>query len=444
MGPAGHSATVEMRSWGRAHRGLQYRAAPRFTDEIPALVEASRAAGMSTLAVGLGRSYGDSGLNLGQAAIDASGLDRVLAFDSATGVLRAEAGASLSQIILRAAPHGWFLPTTPGTRFVTLAGAVANDVHGKNHHHAGTFGASVRRLGLYRSGQGLVEAAPGENADLFAATIGGLGLTGAILWVEFQLSRIGSCLIDVETIPFATPEEFFALAQESADGFEHTVALIDCTSATGRGLFSRGNWRDDGVFTLHDDGRTPGLPIDLPGFALNPLSLRLFNQLYYRRGKSQPRIQAQHYAPVFYPLDAIRGWNRLYGSGGFYQFQCVTPIEAGVGPVKALLSEIADAREGSFLAVLKTFGDKASPGLLSFPRPGVTLALDFSNRGDRTLALLSRLDDIVMGAGGRIYPAKDGRAPPAAFMAGYPNLNQFAAWVDPAFSSSFWRRIHHG
>ena len=443
----GHSQTLGLKAWGRVHTGPHYLAAPQFADQVAGLMRASRDFGLSTLPVGLSRSYGDSGLNLQQAAIDMSRLDRVLAFDPATGVLRAEAGLSLSEVIRRFAPRGWFLPTTPGTRFVTLGGAVGNDVHGKNHHRAGTFGASVRRLGLLRSDEGLVETTPDLNPELFAATIGGLGLTGIILWVELQLVPIQSCRIDQETIAFAGCDEFLALARESEAGFEHTVAWVDCASGAGgktRGVFSRGNWRTDGDFTIHGDRQRIRLPVDLPGFALNPLTLKAFNEFYYRLQLSKPRQAIDHYTAAFYPLDAIGGWNRLYGPRGFYQFQCVTPFEAGAEPVAELLRAIAASGEGSFLAVLKTFGDKPSPGLMSFPRPGLTLALDFSNRGEATLELLSRLDDIVAAAGGRLYPAKDGRMPPAMFRLGYPNLPQFASRIDPALSSSFWRRIQNG
>jgi L-gulonolactone oxidase len=373
-----------------------------------------------------------------------AGLDRVLAFDPSTGVLRAEAGISLGEVIRRVAPHGWFLPTTPGTRFVTLGGAVANDVHGKNHHHMGTFGTNVRRIGLLRSDLGAVEVGPGDNAGLFPATVGGLGLTGVILWVEIQLTPIRSCFLDSERISFGDLEEFRQIAAESTEGFEHTVSWIDCATATRekvRGVFNRANWRDDGRFVLHDDRQRLSLPFDLPGFALNPLTLRAFNEVYYRLQSAPPKQRTEHYTATFYPLDAIGRWNGLYGRRGFFQHQCVTPEEAGVEPIGEMLAAISAAGEGSFLAVLKTFGPKPSPGLLSFPRPGFTLALDFANRGTRTYQLLARLDDIVAAAGGRIYPAKDGCMSPALFAAGYPQLDRFRAAIDPSFSSSFWRRV---
>lgn len=442
----GFQTTDQMRSWGRTPIGETAAAYPRFLDEIPRLLTAATADGMSCLAVGFGRSYGDSGLNLGQATISMVNLDRSIAFDPASGVLRAEAGMSLGSVIKLATPHGWFLPTTPGTRFVTLGGAVANDVHGKNHHRAGTFGCCIRRLALLRSDQGLVEIGPHDHPDLFKATIGGLGLTGIILWIEIQLVRIESTYLCSERIPFTTLAEFEALARESEALFEHTVAWVDCATASPkrvRGIYTRSNWSSDRRFDLHDDQTRLSLPIDLPGFALNPITLRAFNELYFHRQAAHPRRSSEHYTTTFYPLDAVGGWNRLYGARGFFQHQCVTPAEAGIEPIGEMLAAIAAAGEGSFLAVLKGFGSKASPGLMSFPQPGFTLALDFSNRGEQTRELLKRLDDIVSAAGGRLYPAKDGRMPSEIFSRGYPNLNRFKQALDPALSSSFWRRLNH-
>ena len=448
MTPHSFDLTVGRRSWGRVERGPQYVASPAFLEEAALLLQRATDAGLSVLAGGLGRSYGDSALNLGHAVIDTTRLDRVIAFDCDRGVLRAEAGLSLSETVRRVLPHGWFLPTTPGTRFVTLGGAVANDVHGKNHHQAGAFGCSVRRLGLIRSDRGLIELSPAEEPELFAATIGGLGLTGLIAWVEIQLAPVRSAYLDQETVAFPDLDGFFALSRESETAFEHTVAWVDCTRAgqrLGRGVFNRALWRNDGRLDTHDDERMLTLPVDLPNFALNPITLKLFNeQLYLRAPKGRPARSAQHYVPVFYPLDVVGRWNRLYGSRGFFQYQCQIPPDCSRDAVRELLQTIAKSGEGSFLAVLKTFGEKRSPGLLSFPSPGVTLALDFANKGDETYALLSRLDDITAAAGGRLYPAKDGRIPPAMFRAGYSNWERFSWSVDPAFSSSFWRRVNNG
>jgi L-gulonolactone oxidase len=445
-GPAGFALTSGRTGWGRVVRGPQYVAAPRFADAAPALLRAARSAGLSALGVGLGRSYGDSGLNLGQAVIDMTRCDRVLAFDPVSGLLRAEAGMALGDLIRRVAPYGWFLPTTPGSRFVTLGGAVANDVHGKNHHRAGTFGASVTRLGLFRSDRGYVEAAPGEDTELFQATVGGLGLTGVVLWVELRLAAIGGTRLDQSAVPFPDLAAFFALAAEAQRRFEHVVAWVDCTArgaALGRGVLFRADWRADGRFDLPREAGRRILPVDLPGRALNPLTLRLLNTLY-RVAAGRRRTVVRRYDQVFYPLDAIEGWNRAYGARGFFQYQCVIPPRPGPDAIRALLAEVTGAGEGSTLAVLKLFGDRPSPGLLSFPFEGVTLALDFANRGEASLRLLSRLDAIVAAAGGRLYPAKDSRMPSALFRAGYPGLARFSGLVDPALSSSFWRRVADG
>lgn len=431
-------------SWGRVKRLRTACARPTFIDQLPAVMRS--AASASLLAVGLGRSYGDSGLNGGGAIVDMSALDHVVGFDPTTGVLRAEAGLSLSEMLRIVVPHGWFLPTTPGTRFVTLGGAVANDVHGKNHHAAGTLGCHVRRIGLHRSDAGLVEISPQDTPELFAATVAGLGLTGLIAWVELQLTRVPSSFVTAETLPFRGYVEFAALARDSAERFEHTVAWIDCTTGhdgkSTRGLFNRANWLTDGLYQSHNDRSKAALPLELPGFAINQLSLKAFNTLYFNAGAMSSGLKRVHYAPFFYPLDAIRNWNRAYGRAGFYQYQCVVPTSAADAAVPAMLGEIARSGQGSCLAVLKTFGDRPSPGMLSFPAEGTTLALDFPNRKAETHRLFERLDAIVGEAHGRLYPAKDGRMPAPLFRAGYAALDRFTPHVDPNFKSDFWRRMN--
>lgn len=433
------------RSWGRVIQAEHLAARPSHRDELPGLLAEARAAEGSMLAVGLGRSYGDTNLNPGGPLIQMSGLDRFIAFDPETGVLRAEAGTSLSQVLRLAVPRGWFLPTTPGTRYVTLGGAVANDVHGKNHHSAGTFGRHVRRLGLMRSDRaGAIEIGPDREPELFAASIGGLGLTGVIAWVEIGLVRTPSAFLDQKIETFGGLPDFFRIAQDATGRYEHTVAWIDCTASganLGRGIFNLANWTNDGKRELHEDAKGPTMPIEAPSFALNPLTLRAFNALYYAKGKFDQGRSKVHYTSAFYPLDAIRRWNLLYGPNGFYQYQCAIPHVAAPDAVAEMLKRIAKSGEGSFLAVLKTLGDLPSPGLLSFPLPGATLALDFRNLGAKTLTLLAELDAIVLAAGGRLYAAKDGRLPASMMRAGYPALDQFMAQLDPALGSAFWRRI---
>ncbi len=426
-------------AWGRAERRTQRWARPRFRDELGPLL--GDPTWPHKLATGLRRSYGDSCLDSDGALVDMTGLDRLIAFDPLTGRLRAEAGASLSEILQRIVPHGWFVATTPGTRFVTLGGAVANDVHGKNHHGAGTFGASVLALGLLRSDGGRIVATPDDEPDLFRATVGGLGLTGVIEWVEIALSRIPGAFLDVEILPFESLDAFWSVAADSVGKAEHTVAWIDCVTGRGRGVFTRANWDATGGVAAHDDRSFRSVPVEFPGFALNRMSVAAFNELYYRLHTMKAARQRQPYSTYFYPLDSLRNWNRIYGARGMRQYQCVIPWGEERAALPALLAEISRSGQASFLAVIKTFGDKPSPGMLSFPRPGTTLALDFPNRDDVTLSLMGRLDSIVREAGGALYPAKDGRMPADMFRLSFPRWQDFARWKDPAMNSDFWRRV---
>ncbi len=399
----------------------------------------------SVLPAGLGRSYGDSCLNEGGTLLCTTGLDHLMAFDRETGVLRCEAGTPLAKILEVVVPAGWFLPVVPGTAFVTVGGAIANDVHGKNHHVAGTFGHHVRRFELARSDGSRVECSPTANAALFAATVGGLGLTGLITWAEIQLARAPSAFFDVETVRIQDLDHFFALSESSSLSHGYTVAWVD---ALARGAEARARRlracesgerpdRGAGAALAPRNSLRPAraAPLNRPGIAL-------FNALYLARAsRLAPRTSRQHYASYLFPLDGIAHWNRMYGARGFFQHQSVVPRVGARENVGRMLDEIARAGEASFLTVLKVFGDKPSPGMMSFPRPGVTLALDFPIRGERTLALLERLDAIVRAAGGAIYPAKDARMSPETFRASFPRLREFEAFIDPAFSSSFWRRV---
>ena len=400
--------------------------------------------GMSMLAFGNGRSYGDCCLNDEGMLIDAQGLDRFIAFDAQTGVLRCEAGVLLADILQIAVPQGWFLAVTPGTQFVTLAGAVANDVHGKNHHRAGTFGRHVRCFELLRSDGTRLHCSPTENRAWFCATIGGLGLTGLITWIEIQLKPSPGPHIDQEIIRFGELGHFFRLSAESDKAFEYTVAWIDGTAkgrSLGRGLFIRGNHAAGRAGQRRNAPvRRLSVPFDPPFSLINGPALRLFNALYYRKQLRERTRATLHYAPFFYPLDAIDGWNRLYGQSGLLQYQCVIPSALAETAVAEILGEVASSGLGSMLAVLKMFGDLPSPGLLSFPRPGATLAIDFPNSSKRVLDLLDRLDRVTMQAGGAVYPAKDARMSAATFRQSFANWKQLEQLIDPRFSSSFWRR----
>jgi FAD/FMN-containing dehydrogenase len=429
---------LEAPSWGRFPRqraarleALQWRHEP-----LPASAP--------LLPRGCGSSYGDSCLNEGGTLLDTTRLDRLVAFDRERGVVRCEAGVTFEQLLDVIVPAGWFLPVSPGTRRVTVGGAIANDVHGKNHHRAGTFGAHVRALELVRSDGSRLVCTPGSNVERFAATVGGLGLTGLVSWAEFGLKRIARAELHVETRRFHGIDEFLALSAESAGRFEHTVAWVD-TTARGRhfarGLFMGANHAEEpGPLMARSRGRRLAIPFDFPAFALSRLSVRAFNVLHFSTARVGPA--RAHLQPFFYPLDAIGQWNRMYGRRGFVQHQCVVPMAPARAATGALLDAISASGEASFLSVLKVFGERPSPGLMSFPRPGVTLALDFPMRGARTLALLERLDAIVMEAGGAIYPAKDARMSRDTFRRSFPRLEEFARHIDPAFSSSFWRRVH--
>lgn len=430
---------MSLQSWGRLP-GVPAAAELAFAERTAPLP----AVDGSLLPYGNGRSYGDVCLNGGGTLLRMRGLDRFIAFDADPGadfgVLRCEAGVLLADILDTFVPRGWFLPVTPGTRFVTVGGAIANDVHGKNHHGAGTFGCHVLRFELLRSDGARRVCSPTENAGWFAATVGGLGLTGVITWAEIRLRRIDGPLLAVENTRFAGLDEFFALNAAAEARHEYTVAWIDCLAAVPRGIFMAGDHagKDAGTGRTAAPGKALSFPFTPPVSLVGGPTLRAFNQLYFH--KPLPARATQHYAPYFYPLDGILHWNRMYGRRGFYQYQCVVPLAAR-GAIDDIMRAIAASGQGSFLAVLKTFGTRVSPGLLSFPMPGITLALDFPNRGAGTLALFARLDAIVTVAGGRLYAAKDARMPGALFRRGYPAFAEFTTYLDPGFASDFWRRI---
>jgi len=429
-------------SWGRypvvapaAVRAVSWRDVIPPLDTLPAPV----------LPYAYGRSYGDSCLNAGGTLIDVRGLNRLIAFDTVTGVVRCEAGVSFAQLLPVIVPRGWFLPVSPGTKFVSVAGAIANDVHGKNHHRGGTFGRYVTQFELVRSSGERFVCSSTEHADLFRATIGGLGLTGLITWAEFRLKPITNAYISEEIIKFDSLDEFLALTRESDADYEYTVSWADCLvggDRVTRGLFMRGNHDRDPARTTTAPGGGPKLvvPVDAPEFALNTLTVKAFNALIYGHQRRKRATHVVPYGPFFYPLDSIKQWNRMYGGRGFFQYQCVVPLD-DTAPIREIFRRISAAGAGSFLVVLKKFGAAPSPGLMSFPQPGITLALDFANRGAETLRFLDTLDAVVRDGGGRVYPAKDARMSAANFQAYFPQWQEFAAFVDPAFSSSFWRRV---
>jgi FAD/FMN-containing dehydrogenase len=408
------------------------------------------AGGPPVLAYGCGRSYGDVAMNPGGRLIDCRGLDRFIAFDRGTGVLTCEAGVSLADILAvvcrpDADGSGWLLPVMPGTRFVTVGGAIANDVHGKNHHMYGTFGSHVVSFELARGDGSRLVCSPDSHAALFAATIGGLGLTGLILSATIQMRRVSGLAVEAEEIRFDALDDFFDLVGESDGGWEHTAAWIDCVAREphlGRGIFSRAR---------HVPGRgvapppirpRVSVPFVPPVSLITPLTVRAFNAAYWRKlGPRRRSNQIGSYEKPFFPLDALGCWNRVYGPRGVYQFQCLLPPANMRTTLRELLEMAAASGQTSMLTTLKIFGEARSPGMLSFPGPGATLALDFANRGDPTLALLTRLEGHVRLAGGRLYPAKDGVMAAETFQAGYPGVARFLPHIDPIFASGFARRV---
>jgi len=389
----------------------------------------------------MGRSYGDAGLNPGGVLWCTAGLDRFIAFDPVAGTLRCEAGVLLRDIQQLVVPRGWMLPVSPGTQFVTVGGAIANDVHGKNHHAVGTFADHVTRLVLQRTDGEVIECGPSLSPEWFAATVGGVGLTGVIVSADLQLRPVKGPWLETETIPFDSLDRFFQLSSQSERDWEYTVSWIDCLAGgQGRGLFMRGNHAaaDEPAPPTRQPRRVPITP---PVPLINGLSLRAFNTAYFRMGQWRAGTSRQHYQAFFYPLDNLLEWNRIYGPKGFFQYQCVVPFDNGAQVTRDMLSVIARSGRGSFLAVLKTFGQRSSLGMLSFPRPGVTLALDFANTGPEVEQLFAQLDGLVAEAGGRLYLAKDARMPRSLFEAGYPRLQEFLSYRDRGVSSELSRRL---
>ena len=430
-------------SWGRYPNAPQTGHACHWRSELAAQLDSTVREQGSTLPFGNGRSYGDSCLAVSDHVVQMRSLDRFIQADWENGLLLAEAGVTLAEILAIAIPQGWFLSVTPGTQFATLGGAIANDVHGKNHHLRGTFGNHVLRFGLLRHGQEPLTCSSSENPALFAATIGGLGLTGVIDWAEIRLMPIRSSQIDSTVVRFGGLAEFFALSAELDQQHEYSVAWIDCLakgSNTGRGVFIVG---DHARYGQQEVDQRPKLrvPLTPPLSLINNLSLRAFNEVYWRvHPASRTRLRSS-YEPFFYPLDRILHWNRIYGNKGFQQYQCVIPDAVAEVAMRELLGAIAESGQGSFLAVLKRCGDIASPGLLSFPLPGTSLALDFPQKVDLDLALFPRLDAIVREAGGRLYPAKDAHMSGNDFRQAYPAWEQLETLRDPSLNSRFWKRV---
>jgi FAD/FMN-containing dehydrogenase len=412
---------------------------PSWESDIPEAISTGQ-----YLPVGMGRSYGDVGLVSGNTAVSSLDLNRLLAFNNETGVLTCEPGVLLRDIQEIFVKRGWMLPVTPGTAYVSVGGAVANDVHGKDHHFAGTFGDHVLSFTLVRSNGDVLICSPQENSGMFRATIGGLGLTGFIAEVSLQLKQVAGPYFDAEAIAFTSLGEFFQISKETEDeNWQASVAWFDCsTRKAGRGSFTRGNVSAK-AYDAGSEAKegTLAVPFTPPISLINKASLDLFNTAYFHLQKSGSGRKQMHYREFYYPLDGVQNWNRIYGPRGFFQYQSVVPMSVAAEATEEMLSVIRKSRQGSFLAVLKTFANREPAGLLSFARHGVTLALDFPNRGEKTEALMQQLDRIVLDAGGTLNPSKDARMSRELFAAGYPNFQEFKKYRDPNAVSDFSRRV---
>lgn len=385
------------------------------------------------IARGNGRCYGDA--SLGNRTISTLKYDKILSFDKQNGIFECQSGITLDQILDVIVPAGWFLPVTPGTKFITIGGGLASDVHGKNHHVDGSISNHVLEMDVVLASDEIITCSPFLNTDLFDATLGGMGLTGIISRVKFRLKKIETSMIRQKQIKAANLQELIELFEKYKD-YTYSVAWIDCLKKGknfGRSILMLGEHAslDDLAEAQKPDPlklpkkKQITFPINLPSWVLNKFSVKAFNFLYYTKNFKKEINNIVSYEPFFYPLDAVLHWNRMYGKAGFVQYQFVIPLEAKDGLIE-ILNRIADEGLGSFLAVLKVFGKQES--LISFPKEGFTLALDFPVRKG-LLEFLDELDQLVLKYNGRLYMSKDARMKPEMLEAGYPGLEKFKAVV---------------
>jgi decaprenylphospho-beta-D-ribofuranose 2-oxidase len=444
-------AATLLTGWGRTAPTAARVVRPTDDDDVDVLLAGSGRRGI--IARGLGRSYGDAAQNAGGLVLDARSLDRVLDIDGDAGIARVDAGVSIDTLIRAALPLGWFVPVTPGTRCVTVGGALAADVHGKNHHGDGSFANHVDAFTLHTPKQ-VVDITPASDPELFWGTAGALGLTGVVTDVTVRLLRVETSLVRSHTERCRDLDTVMARMLEDDHAYRYSVAWIDCLArgaSLGRSILSLGDHArlDDLPPRRRRDplrfraGERLVAPPWAPTGLLNRVSVAAFNELWYRLS---PRLhgRVETIPSYFHPLDAVRGWNRLYGRRGFLQYQYVVPTSAA-GTVRRSIEMLSDARAASFLAVLKRFGP-GNPGPLSFPVPGWTLALDIPAAVPGLARLLDELDELVVEAGGRVYLAKDSRLRPELLPAMYPDLDRFAelrARVDPmgVLQSDLRRRL---
>ena len=430
-------------TWGRSALVPVMLMSARNSDQLAGVLDAALHNGV--IAYGAGRSYGDAPLNSAGHVLLTRGMNRVLEFDSATGNIVCEPGVNFDELFSAFLPKGYLVPVTPGTGFATIGGAVANDVHGKNHESEGSFGDHVLWIDLLLPNGEIRRIARDQNEELFHATVGGIGLTGFILAVCFRMRKVDSNAVMVTERRIADLDAFLAAFECIRQRAGFSVGWIDGLARgrqAGRGILETAELSVEGV--AEKPRRTLGIAFDFPGSTLNPWSVALFNSLYYRRVPAGGRERLVHLSRFLYPLDALHGWNRIYGKRGFYQFQCVLPDSTSVAGLEQLLDSIQRSRAASFLAVLKTLGGEGL-GYLSFPQRGYTLALDFP-RKPGVRELMNRLEQITLEHGGRIYLAKDACVSAAGFREMYPKLDQYRDVlnaVDPEqrMNSSMARRL---
>jgi decaprenylphospho-beta-D-ribofuranose 2-oxidase len=451
MSSTGSKSTVTLTGWGRIAPTQAQLAQPDTVAGAVRLLDAPAAPGI--IPRGLGRSYNNAAQSAGGMVISTARLNRIGALDPATGVVTCEAGVSLEQLMVAGLPHGWFVPVSPGTRQVTVGGAIAADVHGKNHHVAGSFARHVLSFDIVLPGGELRTVTEAAEPELFWATAGGMGLTGLVVRAEIQLKRVATSRLLVDTVRTADIDETMAVLAEHDRAFGYTVAWSDSLARgarMGRSVVTSGDFAAPADLPAGADpfefrpGARLGVPPWMPPGLINRYSVALANEAYYRKAPRARPGELQTIGTFFHPLDGIRNWNRVYGPGGFRQYQYVLPFgqEAAVRRSFELVSQ---ARAASFVTVLKRFGE-GDPGLLSFPVPGWTLALDVPARTRGLAGLLAALDRLVVEAGGRVYLAKDSRVPAEVLAEMYPRLAEFRKLrevFDPAglLASDLSRRL---
>ena len=399
----------------------------------------------SYLARGNGRSYGDVCINSNGSLILNQKNNSIIKFDSNKGVLNCQTGITINEVLKKIVPEGWFLPVVPGTSQVTIGGSIANDIHGKNHHKVGSFGNFLLSFTILRSNGKIVRCSLEENSDLFKATVGGLGLTGLILTAEIKLLKINNEFIESGVKRFSSIDEFVNINSEMEKKYDYTVSWIDFNFSknnTVRGIYHYGNHLGLNKTNKKwvDKNLAISFPVTTPFSLVNNLSLKILNNFYFFINK-ETNLKIKNYKSFFFPLDVIKNWNRAYGKNGFYQYQFVVSLHCASEVISLVVQELKSYNHRPALGVLKTFGNIKSHGIISFPRNGITLAIDLQNKGKKTLELLEVLDQIILQFNGKVYPAKDCRMSSTTFNEMYQNFKNFKQFIDPKFSSSFFERI---